>query len=51
MRDCDANARAGILDPEFDWDMQCLPAVHSIILSYYTVFALDFEMGVHGPTL
>ena len=57
MRDCDVNARAGIVDPgpaasvEFERDMQCLPAVHSIVLSYYTVFALDFDTGPDGPTL
>ena len=57
MRDCNVNARAGIVDPdpaasvEFERDMQCLPAVHSIVLSYYTVFALDFDTGPDGPTL
>ena len=57
MRDCDVNPRADIVDPdpaasvEFEWDMQCLPGVHSIVLSYYTVFALDFDTGLHGPTL
>ena len=57
MRDCNVNARAGIVDPgpaasvEFERDMQCLLAVHSIVLSYYTVLALDFDTGLHGPTL
>ena len=40
MRDCNVNARAGIVDPgpvafvEFERDMQCLPAVHSIVLTF-----------------
>ena len=57
MRNCDVNARTGILDPgpnasmEFDQDMQCLPAVHSIVFSHFTVFTLDFETGLHWPTL
>ena len=57
MRNCDVNARTDIVHPgatasvEFDRDMQCPPAVHSVVLSHYTVFALDFETGLHGPTL
>ena len=57
MRNSDVNARTGIVDPgpaasvEFARDMQCLPAVHPIVLSYYTVFALDFRAGLHWPAL
>lgn len=57
MRNYDVNARTDIVDPgptaseEFDQDMQCLSAVHSVVLSHYTVFALNFGTGLHGPTL
>ena len=57
MRNCNVNARTDIVHPgptasvEFDRDMQSPTAVHSVVLSHYTVFALDFETGLHGPTL
>ena len=49
MKNCDVNARTGIIDPgpaasmEFDQDMQCLPTVHSVVFSHYTIFTLGFE--------
>ena len=56
MRDCDVNPRAGIVDPdpaasvEFEWDMQCLPAVHSIdfLITLYSPWTLTRNyMGRH----